>query len=352
MESLIEQWRGETVITRYDRPTGAWIFIAVYSTLLGPAAGGTRMKQYPGPKAALEDAMRLARGMAYKYAVPGMPWGGGKAVIALPHDFDARLRPGLLHRYGKLVHQLGGLFYTGPDMGTCSPDMDLIAETGAPYIFACTPEAGGSGSSGPYTALGVLVGIQVGLEKLFGNPSLRGRKVLVQGAGSVGGPLIEYLLQSGAEVMFSDVDEASVSHYRDDLGLSFVTSEDVYDTECDVFSPCALGGILNKDTIARLRCKIVAGGANNQLKSEDDAERLRSRDILYAPDFVVNVGGAMAILGLETLGWDRRRAEKEVSENVKRALHRVFAMAEEKGISTAAAAERIADERLQAGSEE
>jgi len=173
----------------------------------------------------------------------------------------------------------------------------------------------------------------------------------VQGAGSVGGPLIEYLLQSGAEVMFSDVDEGAVSHYRDDLGLSFVTSEEVYDTECDVFSPCALGGILNKDTIARLRCKIVAGGANNQLKSEDDAERLRSRDILYAPDFVVNVGGAMAILGLETLGWDRRRAEKEVSENVKRALHRIFAMAEEKGVSTEAAAERIADERLQAASE-
>jgi len=346
MESLIEQWQGEAIITRYDRPAGAWIFIAVYSTLLGPAAGGTRMKQYPNPRAALQDAMRLAKGMAYKYAVPGMPWGGGKAVIALPDDFDPGLRPGLLRRYGKLVHQLGGLFYTGPDMGTCSEDMDVIAETGAPYIFACTPDAGGSGSSGPYTALGVFAAMEVACERVFGEPSVRGRRVLVQGTGSVGGPLIEYLLGSGAEVLFSEVDQAAINHYQDDLGVPFVNSEEVYGTECDIFSPCALGGVLNKDTIPALRCRIVAGGANNQLEDIDDAARLRARGILYAPDYVVNVGGAMAVLGLETLGWDRDRAEKEVSGNVKRALHQVFELAGEKDVSTEAAAEHIADERL------
>ncbi len=348
MESLLLQWQGETVITRYDRPSGAWILIAVYSTLLGPAAGGTRMRQYPSPKAALEDAMRLAKGMAYKYAVPGMPWGGGKAVIALPDDFDPGLRPGLLHRYGKLVHQLGGLFYTGPDMGTCSLDMDVIAETGAPYIFACTPEAGGSGSSGPFTALGVFKGIQVACEHAFGDASLRGRKVLVQGTGSVGGPLIEYLLDSGADVLFSEVDQAVIRHYRDDLGLAFVSSEEVFETECDVFSPCALGGVLNEETIPGLRCRIVAGGANNQLEEIDDAERLRARAILYAPDYVVNVGGAMAVLGMETLGWDPDRAEKEVSASVRQTLRRIFDLAAEKDMTTEKAAEFIADERLKA----
>ena len=349
MESLIRQWQGETVITRYDSPTGAWIFIAVYSTLLGPAAGGTRMRPYPNPQAGLEDAMRLAKGMAYKYAVPGMPWGGGKAVIALPDDFDPGLRPGLLRRYGKLVHQLGGLFYTGPDMGTCSEDMDVIAETGAPYIFACTPEAGGSGSSGPYTALGVFTAIQVVCERVFGEASLQGRSVLVQGTGSVGGPLIDYLRGSGAEVAFSEVDQTAIRHYRDELGLEFVSSEEVYGTECDVFSPCALGGVLNEDSIPTLRCVAVAGGANNQLEDVEDARRLQARGILYAPDYVVNVGGAMAILGMETLGWNRDRAEKEVSVNVKRALQQVFQLAAEKDMDTEAAAEHIADERLKRG---
>jgi leucine dehydrogenase len=349
MESLFQQWEGETVIAHRDKPTGAWIFIAVYSTVLGPAAGGTRMKRYPDLRGALEDAMRLARGMAYKYALPDMPWGGGKAVIALPDEFDPGVRAGLLRRYGKLVHQLGGLFYTGPDMGTCSADMDIIAETGAPYIFACTPEAGGSGSSGPYTALGVFTGIQVACEHAFGDASLRTRKVLVQGTGSVGGHLIEYLRAAGARVAFSEVDPTAIGHYRDDLGLECVSGEEVYAYECDVFSPCALGGILNEETIPGLRCRIVAGGANNQLRDPADAGRLRARNILYAPDFVVNVGGAMAILGMETLGWDRDQAEQEVSSKVRQALRRLFALAAEKGMTTEEAAELIADERLKAG---
>ena len=348
MESLIGQWEGETVITRYDRPANAWIFIAVYSTLLGPAAGGTRMKPYPDPRTALQDAMLLAKGMAYKYAIPGMPWGGGKAVIAVPDAFDPALRAGLLRRYGKLVHQLGGLFYTGPDMGTCSLDMNVIAETGAPYVFACTPEAGGCGSSGPFTALGVFTAIQACCEHVFGEASVQGRKVLVQGAGSVGGPLITSLLAAGAEVIFSDVDRDVIRHYRDERGVPFVEKDEIYQVECDIFSPCAGGGILNRNTIPALRCKAIAGGANNQLQAAGDGERLRVRDILYAPDFVVNVGGAMAVLGLETLKWSRDRAEEEVATTIGRALQRVFEVAEKKDVSTEVAAEVIAGERLQA----
>ena len=349
MESLLREWDGETVIVRYDRPTGAWILIAIHSTRLGPAAGGTRIKSYPDAQAALQDALRLAEAMTYKFAGPGMPYGGGKAVIALASDFDPQARPALLRRYGALVHQLGGLFLTGPDVGTSSADMDIIAENGAPYIFGRTPAAGGAGSSGPATALGVFSGIRVACEHLFGEASLKGRRVLVQGTGSVGGPLIEHLRAAGAEVVFSEVDEGAIRRFRDELGLEFVPAETVYTRECDIFAPCALGGVLNANTIPQLKCRAVAGGANNQLAGPEDAESLRARGILYAPDYVINVGGAMALLGLETQGWTQERAEKEVAESVRRALRQVFELATTEGITTEAAARHIAEERLSAG---
>ena len=346
MESLLREWDGETVVVRYDRPTGSWIFIAVHSTRLGPAAGGTRMKSYPDVPAALKDAFRLAEGMSYKFATPGMPFGGAKAVIAVPPDLDPNSRPDLLRRFGSLVHQLGGLFYTGPDVGTSSEDMDVIAETGAPYIFARTPAAGGAGSPGPFTALGVFTGIQAACEHLFGEAPLKGRRVLVQGTGSVGGALIEHLCAAGADVMFSEVDEGAVHRFRDELGLKVVSPEAVYSTECDIFAPCALGGILNEGTIPQLKCRAVAGGANNQFARPEDAERLLKRGILYAPDYVINVGGAMAVIGMETQGWTREKAENEVVESVRRALRQIFEKAETEHTTTDAAACRIAEERL------
>jgi leucine dehydrogenase len=346
MESLLRAWDGETVIVRHDRPTGAWIFIAIHSTHLGPAAGGTRMKSYPDVQAALQDVFRLAAGMTYKFAIPGLPWGGGKAVVAIPSDFDPQSRPALLRRYGALVHQLRGLYYTGPDVGTSSADMDIIAETGAPYVFGRTPAAGGAGPSGPATALGVFTGIQVACEHLFGEASLQDRRVLVQGAGSVGETLIEYLRSAGAKVLFSEVDEGTIRRFRDELGLKFVPSEVVYTAECDVFAPCALGGVLDANTIPQLKCRIVAGGANNQLADPKDAESLRARGILYAPDYVINVGGAITLLGLETLDWTQERVEEEVAESVRRALRQVFELAAAEGITTEAAARRIAAERL------
>ena len=247
METLLKEWDGETVIIRYDQPTGAWIFIAIHSTHLGPAAGGTRMKPFATVQEALQDAMRLAAGMSYKFATPGIPFGGGKAVIAIPPDLDPQARPALLRRYGKLVHQLGGLFSTGPDVGTSSADMDIIAETGAPYVFARTPAAGGAGSPGPFTALGVFTGIQVASEHIFGDESLKGRRVLVQGTGSVGSNLIEHLLAAEAEVSFSEVDDDAIRRYQDELGLKYLPAEEVYSTECDIFAPCALGGVLNAE---------------------------------------------------------------------------------------------------------
>jgi leucine dehydrogenase len=348
MESVLRAWDGESVVVRYDRTSGAWIFIAVHSTRLGPAVGGTRMKPYPSAESALRDALRLSAGMTYKFAVPGMPFGGGKAVIALPGPLEPESRRGLLLRYGKLVRHLGGLYSTAPDVGTSSADMDVVAETGAPHVFGCSPAAGGSGSSGPATALGVFTGIQVACESLFGEASLEGRSVLVQGAGSVGETLIEHLTAAGAKVVFSEVDDALIRRIRDDHGLEFVSGEAAHAAECDIFAPCALGGVLDAKSIPQLKCRAVVGGANNQLAGSEDAERLRLRGILYAPDYVVNVGGAMAGLLMETRGWSRERADAEVVDKVRSALRRVFEVASARDITTDAAARTIAEDRLRA----
>lgn len=348
MESLIRNWGGEEVIIRHDQPTGAWILIAIHSTRLGPAAGGTRMKSYPDLRAALQDVLRLSEAMTYKFAVPGISRGGGKAVILIPSDFDSNLRPDLLRRYGSLVRQLGGLYYTGPDVGTSSSDMNIIAETGSPYVFGRTPDAGGAGDSGPITALGVFAGIQVVCEHLFRNSSLRGRRILVQGAGSVGRTLMDLLNHAGAEVWFNDIDESVVCRFRDEKGFRCIPTESVYGTECDIFSPCALGGILNATTIPQLKCKAVAGGANNQFARPEDVELLAKRGILYAPDYVINAGGAIGIPGIEALGWSKDRAEKEVTGSIQRALRRIFQMSDSDGITTDVAARRLAEERLAA----
>jgi leucine dehydrogenase len=345
VESLLKEWDGESAVIRFDRPTGAWIIIAIHSTRLGPATGGTRMKFYPDLQEAVRDALRLAASMTYKFALADFPRGGGKAVIALPPDFDPNGRHDLLRRYGALVRQLGGLYQTGPDVGTSPADMDIIAETGAPYVFCRTPENGGAGGSGEATALGVLSGMLAVCEYLYGDASVAGKRVLVQGAGSVGGPLIDLLREAGAEVLFSDVDQASIRHFRDEIGLQFVPAEDIYDTPCDILAPCALGGILNGETIPRLKCAAVAGAANNQLAEPLDADRLRERNILYAPDYAVNVGGAVAITGIEAMGWSRVEAEGRV-KSVRQTLRRIFDLARAEGTTTEAAARRIAESRL------
>jgi leucine dehydrogenase len=346
MESLIANWDGESLVIHKDRLTAAVIIIAIHSSRLGPATGGTRMKSYPGLARAVEDAFKLSAGMTYKFAVPGMKRGGGKAVIALPGPLAAEERADLLRRYGGLIHQLGGLYYTGPDVGTSAADMDIIAETGRPYVFCCTPEAGGAGSSGPYTALGVYAAIQVAYEHVSGRDSLGGCRVLVQGVGSVGRGLIDPLLSAGAMVLFSEVDEGLIAYYRDELGLQYVPPDQVPATDCDIYAPCALGGVLNGETIPRLRCRAIAGGANNQLATPEDAQALLARGILYAPDFVVNVGGAMGITGMELDGWSAAEARDQVTTSVRRALQRIFQCSEEEGITTYAAACRIAEANL------
>lgn len=339
-------WDGEETFLEKDVPTGAWFAIAIHSTRLGPAVGGTRFRAYPTPADALADAKRLAAAMTLKFAVPGLPWGGGKGVIAAPASLTADARNGLLRRYGAFVASLGGRYRTAPDAGTSSEDMDVIAETAGSYVFGRTPGNGGAGPSGPATAVGVLAAMRAACAEAFGSEELAGRRVLVQGAGSVGGSLLALLREAGASTRVAESDAAALSRALSS-GATPVPPELVAGQACDVFSPCAFGGVIDAAALPRLACRVIAGGANNQLADDASAAALAARGILYAPDFVANAGGAMAGVRMEADGWTRERAEQEVTERIGESLRRVFAIARERGVDTDEAARALARERLE-----
>jgi leucine dehydrogenase len=344
----IRGWSGEHVLTRYDRPAEAWIHIAVHSTRLGPATGGTRLRSYATPSAGLGDAMRLAEAMTLKFALLRIPAGGGKAVIAVSRRLTRPEREALLERYGGLVASPRGHFETGPDLGTSPADMDIIARR-CPNVFGRSLEQGGAGNSGPSTALGVYHAIRASCEFLFGGASLAGRSVLVQGVGAVGRPLVERLVEDDARVLVSDIEEARTSEARSLWQVEVVPADRVIGTECDVFAPCATGGLLSRETIPRLRCRIVAGGANNQLAAAEDAARLSEAGLLYAPDFAINGGAAIFLQGVERLGWSGERIDAALRE-IGETLLVILRKAREQGITTCEAAERLAAERLAAPS--
>src|SRR6266545_3475054 len=344
LEELIRSWDGEEVVVRFDQPSGVWMFVCVHSTQRGPAGGGTRMKTYPAPADALADAMRLSAAMTLKMAAVSLPFGGGKAVLAVPVLPDGEDRRSLFLRYADLVASLGGNFQTGPDVNTSSADMDVIAER-CPYVYCRSEEGGGSGDPGRYTALGVFHGICASTRHAFGSAELDGRVVLVQGVGNVGGQLAELLAAAGARVLVSDVATDRACGLADRIDADVIPPEGAIDIECDVYAPCALGGTLNAETIPRLRCRVVAGSANNQLGEPDDAERLRGAGIVYAPDFVINAGGALNAIGIETLGWDRKTTDARLA-GIGDTLAEIYARADAEGITTEAAAKRLAQARL------
>jgi leucine dehydrogenase len=346
-EELLESWDGETAVIHRDRETSSWLFICLHSTRRGPAGGGTRMKVYGAPAEGLQDAMRLSAAMTRKLAIAGLPLGGGKAVIAVPEIPSGEERRALFLRYGDLVASLGGTYRTSSDMNTGEADMDVIGER-TEYVFGRSVGAGGAGSPAPPTALGVFHGIRASLSHLFGSDDLDGRSVVIQGAGGVGSVLAEYAADAGADVLVADSDPGRAHAVADRVGGAAVPADTVLDTECDVYAPCAVGGILSLETAPRLRCRIVAGSANNQLAEPEAAERLREHGILYAPDFVINVGGAVAIVGLEQLGWNERALDAALRQ-IGETLRHVYERADAQAISTAAAAELLAEERLEAG---
>jgi leucine dehydrogenase len=304
-ESLLAGWDGEHAVVRYDAESGAWIFVCVDSTVLGPSGGGTRMRVYPAPADGLADAMRLSGAMTRKMAAAGMPRGGGKGVLAVPELPTGEPRKRLLRRYGALVASLGGSYRTAGDMNISPDDLDVVAET-CPWVYGTT---GRGGNSGRGTARAGLYAIRATVEHVLGSPELEGRSVLVQGAGSVGGILARELVAAGARVLVSDVDEQRAAA----TGGEIVPPEHVVETEVDVYSPCAVGGTLSAESIPRLACRAVVGCANNQLAEPEDAERLRERGILYAPDYVVNAGGIIQLIGLEDEGWDEAQLEERLA---------------------------------------
>ena len=345
LEDLIRAWDGEELVVRFDESSGAWFFICIHSTHRGPAGGGTRMKNYPSPSDALEDAMRLSGAMTLKMAAVDMPFGGGKAVIATAAPIvDGDERRSLLLRYGDLVNSLGGTFRTGPDVNTSVADMNVIGER-CEHVFCRSEEHGGSGDPGPYTARGVFHGIVASVGHVFGSRSLEERAVLVQGVGDVGAPLAEQLRSAGARVFVTDVVAERLRSLAERLDAEVVPPDDAIGFECDVYAPCALGATLSRDTIPRLRCRIVAGSANNQLAAPEDAERLRDAGILHAPDFVINAGGVVYALGVEHLGWARDRIEERLAD-IGETLAEIYARAVRDGITTQAAAEQLARARL------
>ncbi len=345
MTSELTNWDGELLISKYDSITGSWIFIAIHSTKLGPATGGTRMMQYNSQDDAIQDVLQLAKGMTLKFALANFPRGGGKAVIAIKGKLPVQDRIDLLRRYGKLILQLNGLFYSGADIGTSSTDMDIISETAAPFIFSRTPENGGAGSSAKATAYGVLVAIESTMAYMNNDSSLKNKTILVQGAGKVGEQLINLLRHEEAIIYFSDTDEVIAKKMCQNDAVIFVHPNNVYETNCDVFAPCALGGILNNQTIPLLKCRAVVGAANNQLAAAGDALLLKQHNILYAPDFAVNVGGALAITGMETMGWTEQKAMQEVGK-IYNTLQKIYIYAEQFNITTEEAALKLATQNI------
>jgi leucine dehydrogenase len=347
-ERLLEEWDGEQVVIHHDLPSSSWMLIGVHSTALGPAMGGTRLATYPTPADALEDVLRLSEAMTWKQAAADTPYGGGKAVLAVPRipAPGSPERRALLRRYAALVESLHGTYVTAPDMNTGEADMDLIGERTA-HVLGRSAANGGAGDPGAATARGVFHGIEASVSHAYGSEGLAGRTVLVQGLGSVGARLCEHLAEAGAIMSVADVNEARSAALADELGGTVVPADAAIGAPCDVFAPCATGKVLSGSTIPLLRCRVVAGAANNQLGVPEDGERLREAGILYAPDFVINAGGVIHLAGYETLGWDESTMAKRL-EAIGDTLLEVYEAAERDGISTAAAADRIARARVAA----
>lgn len=340
MRELLEGWDGLGVVVRYDRPTGTWIFVALHDVTMGPASGGCRIKTYPRPVDGLEDALRLAEGMTYKWASIGFPFGGGKSVLAIPGPIEGQDRVNLFKRFGYLLKSLRGAYYTGQDMGTTPEDIAIIGAM-SNYAMGAPQDGSPPPDPGPYTALGVFQGLRSALRHSDGSDDLSGVSVLVQGVGGVGGPLARMVAEAGGTPLVSDLDAHRARELADELGGAFVPSDSLYETPCDVYAPCAVGATLNTRTIPALRCRIVAGSANNQLAVESDAARLLERGILYTPDYVLNAGGAMAF-GLMSKGITEPSELRDRVRVIGSSLDEIFSEAARDGVSPRdAAATRV-----------
>ncbi|WP_455353126.1 Leu/Phe/Val dehydrogenase [Streptomyces sp. SYSU K217416] len=342
-----EQGGHEQVVLCQDRASGLKAVIAIHSTALGPALGGTRFHAYASDEEAVLDALNLARGMSYKNAMAGLDHGGGKAVII--GDPDTLKSEALLLAYGRFVDSLGGRYVTACDVGTYVADMDVVARE-TRWATGRSPENGGAGDSSVLTAFGVFQGMRASAQHLWGDPTLRGRKVGVAGVGKVGHHLVEHLLADGAEVVITDVRAESVQrildrHPGNPAVMAVADTDALIRTEgLDIYAPCALGGALNDASVPALTATVVCGAANNQLAHPGVEKDLADRGILYAPDYVVNAGGVIQVAD-ELHGFDFDRCKAKASKIFDTTLA-IFARAKTDGIPPAAAADRIAEQRM------
>jgi valine dehydrogenase (NAD+) len=344
LPGVFELARGhEQVVYCQDDATGLKAIIAIYSTALGPALGGTRFYPYATEQDALEDVLNLSKGMAYKAALAGLDLGGGKAVIL--GDPTKIKTEALLRAYGRFVRSLGGRYYTACDVGTNSPDMDHIARE-CRYVTGRTVTHGGAGDSSVLTAYGVFQGMRAAAEATWGAPTLRGRTVGVAGVGKVGHHLVRHLVEDGASVVVTDVDPGALARVQAEHAQvrSVADTEALVATDLDVYAPCALGGALNDDVVGMLSAKVVCGAANNQLAHEGIEKQLQDRGILYAPDYMVNAGGLIQVAD-ELEGFSFERA-KQRAEKIFDTTQQVFTLAKEDGVPPAVAADRLAERRM------
>jgi leucine dehydrogenase len=345
IENVITGWDGVLCSTRFDEETEAFFVIAIHSRSRGPAAGGTRAMHYESYEDAVADATRLASSMTLKMAAADLPMGGGKAVIALPaarHDIDEDLWQRILAIHAENLSTLRGSYWTGPDVGTGSADMDVL-HAASGFAFGRSEAAGGPGSSAPSTAQGVHIAMLRAASEA-GIDDLAGRRVVIQGLGAVGMDVLQLARKDGAEIIATDVEDELCQKARS-LGAVVVEPDEILDLESDVFVPCAMGGVIDVDVARTIRTSVVAGAANNVLTEPAVGDELARRGIIHAPDFVANAGGAIHLVGREVLGWSAEEVAKHV-EGIAETLGAVFAVSREQGISTERAARELATSRL------
>jgi leucine dehydrogenase len=331
----------EQIVYGYDEVSGLRTIIAIHSTALGPALGGTRFFPYETEADALTDVLRLSKGMSYKAAAAGLDLGGGKAVIIGDPRTDKSER--LFRAYGRIVDSLRGRFITAEDVGTTTTDIDVIRRE-TKWALGTSVAEGGAGDPSPVTARGLFNAAKAVADFIWGDPDLSGRRFAVQGVGKVGSAFVQLLVEARAEVIVSDAYDAAIKTAVNTYGVKSVPPEDIHTVDCDFYSPCALGAGLNEKVIPELNCQAIVGSANNQLATDEDADRIAQRGIVYAPDFVVNAGGLINVYD-EMLGYSKMRALHRV-DGIFQATKTILEMSKSEAINPNQAAVRVAENRI------